>query len=223
MKQAWGGKVIKFLLQGIALFAGTVLCANILVVYKTQKLVFDDIGEIRSNKVGLLLGTSRFAKGGGENPFFHNRVTAAVELYNAGKIENILVSGDNRTRFYNEPEEMRKALVARGVPRGRIYLDRAGVRTLDSVVRCGEVFGQGSFTVISQKFHNRRAVFLGRYSGFDVVGFNAPDVKSLYAYKPRIREYFARVLVFADLFRGTKPPYLGEKVDIPRPGPVSRH
>ncbi|MCX5786639.1 MAG: YdcF family protein [Elusimicrobia bacterium] len=214
MKTTAGGKILKLLFYGFLLFAAAVLCANILVAYKTTDLTFDDVAKIKPNKTGLLLGTSHFLKGGGTNPFFYNRIEAAVELYNAGKIANIIVSGDNRTRFYNEPEEMRKELLKQGIPQDRIYLDYAGRRTLDSVVRCGEVFGQNSFTVISQKFHNQRAVFLGRLSGFDVVGYNAKGVNYFWGFKTRFREYFARVVMFTDLFFGKKPRFLGEKIDI---------
>jgi SanA protein len=214
MNAATGGKLLKLLFCGFFLFAAAVLLANIAVNYKTANLTFDDVADIKSNKTGLLLGTSHYLKGGGKNPFFYNRIDAAVELYRAGKIENIIVSGDNRTRFYNEPEIMRKELMKHGVPQDRIYLDYAGRRTLDSVVRCGEVFGQNSFTVISQKFHTQRAVFLGRLSGFDTVGFNAKGVNYFWGFKTRFREYFARLNMFADLFFGKKPRFLGEKIEI---------
>ncbi|HAH30772.1 MAG TPA: protein SanA [Elusimicrobia bacterium] len=208
------GKFIKLGFYGFFIFVTVVLCSNILVDYKTRDLTFDDVAKIKSNKTGLLLGTSHNLKGGGKNPFFYNRMEAAVELYKAGKIENIIVSGDNRTRYYNEPEEMRKELSRQGIPEDRIYLDYAGRRTLDSVIRCGEVFGQNSFTVISQKFHNQRAVFLGRLSGLDVVGFNAKSVNYFWGFKTRFREYFARVNMFADLLFEKKPRFLGEKIEI---------
>ena len=214
MRSIDGGKILKLFVCGVLLFAAAVVCINILVAYKTADLTFYDVSKIKSNKTGLLLGTSHLLKGGGKNPFFYNRIEAAVELYRAGKIENIIVSGDNRTRYYNEPEEMRKELLKQGIPVDRIYLDYAGRRTLDSVVRCGEVFGQNSFTVISQKFHNQRAVFLGRLSGFDVVGFNARDVNYFWGFKTRFREYFARLNMFTDLFFGKRPRFLGEKIEI---------
>jgi len=207
-------KILKPFLYGLLFFAGAIICANMLVEYKTRNLIFDDVSKLKHNKAGLLLGTSRTLRGGEKNPFFYNRIEAAVELYKSGKIENLIVSGDNRTRFYNEPEEMKRELVKRGIPQDRIYLDYAGRRTLDSVVRCGEVFGQDSFTVISQKFHNQRAVFLGRYSGYDVVGFNAKDVNYFEGFRTRFREYFARVVMFADLLFEKKPRFLGEKINI---------
>ena len=195
-------------------FAGSVVATNIWIDSKTKKFIFDDIAGLRANKAGLLLGTSPFMKGGKNNPFFENRIDAAVELYNKGKIRNIIVSGDNRALNYNEPEEMRRRLIKRGIPGNRIYLDYAGLRTLDSVVRCGEIFGQTGFTVISQRFHNQRAVFLGRAKGFDVIAFNAKDVNYREGFRTRFREYFARLEAVSDLITYKEPRFLGDKIEI---------
>src|SRR5699024_6999105 len=111
------------------------------------------VEEIPQNKVGLLLGTSQYLKGGGVNPFFKYRIEAAVELYNHGKIDFILVSGDNKHSSYNEPRDFKQALITAGIPDDKIILDYAGFRTLDSVIRANKVFGQDSITIISQQFH----------------------------------------------------------------------
>jgi SanA protein len=137
-----------------------------------------------------------------------------VKLYNAGKIDCIIVSGDNHRRNYNEPEAMRKALVAKGIPNKAIFLDYAGFRTLDSVVRAKEIFGQDSYTIISQQFHNERAIFIAGKKKIDAIGFNARDAKLQYGYKTLIREVFARCKVFLDLLVGKQPHFLGEKIDI---------
>ena len=198
----------------LLVFSGVVVLVNIWVGYKTKAYIFDDISELRTNKTGLLLGTTPFMKGGKPNPFFDNRIDAAVELYNTGKILNIIVSGDNRAPEYNEPDKMRRRLVKLGVPENRIYLDYAGLRTLDSVVRCREIFGQTGFTVISQRFHNQRAVFLARAKGFDAIGLNAKDVGYRAGFKTRFREYFARLAAVGDLLTYKEPRFLGEKIEI---------
>lgn len=166
------------------------------------------------NMVGVVLGTSSKVRGGSPNPYFTYRIDAAVELLKAGKVEHLLVSGDNRTLNYNEPFVMQKALIAAGVDSARITLDYAGFRTFDSVVRAKEVFGQRSFTVISQRFHNERAVYIGRKAGLNVVGYNARDVGSNSGWKTRIREKGARVKVFLDLLLGKEPKFLGDPVAI---------
>lgn len=181
----------------------------------TQGLLFDDVNGIPVNKAGLLLGTSKQIKGGYQNQFFNNRIDAAVALYKAGKIKTIIISGDNATMYYNEPIDMKKALVRRGIPDSAIVLDYAGFRTFDSVVRCKEIFGQDSITIISQEFHNARAIFIARKKNIKAIGYNAKNVSKSYGLKTLTREKFARVKVFIDLYLfPAKPKFLGEKINI---------
>lgn len=105
--------------------------------------------------------------------------------------------------------------MAQGIPESRIFLDYAGFRTLDSVVRAKEIFGQDRFTVISQKFHNERAVYLARHYDIEAIGFNAQDVSVNNGFKTRIREWLARVKVFVDLLTNKQPKFLGEQIEIP--------
>ena len=195
-------------------FAGAAATVNLWIGYKTEDFIFADVSALPAYNTGLLLGTAPFQKSGKSNPFFENRIAAAAELYGKGKIRNIIASGDNRSPYYNEPEEMRRRLVKMGVPNDRIYLDCAGLRTLDSVVRCGEIFGQTGFTIISQRFHNQRAVFLARGRGFDAVGYSAKDVDYRESFKTRFREYLARLGAVADLIICKEPRLHGEKVKI---------
>lgn len=127
-------------------------------------------------RVAVVLGCSERLANGRLNRFFRHRIGAASELYRQGRVKGLIVSGDNRRKDYNELGAMRKALVAVGVPRDRICCDYAGLRTLDSVLRAHRIFGQDEFVVVSQRFHNERAVFLGRRLGLKVHGFNAADV-----------------------------------------------
>lgn len=129
-------------------------------------------------------------------------------------MEYLVISGDNGRKGYNEPQDMKEALVGRGVPAGAIYLDYAGFRTYDSVVRMEKIFGQESFTVISQEFHNRRAVYIAQALGLDAVGYNAADVAAYAGMKTRLREKLARVRMFMDLWTGKTPKFLGEPVEI---------
>ena len=126
----------------------------------TKGKLFESTDHIPARKVGLLLGTSRNLDNGQPNLYFRYRIQAAVELYQAGKIEHLIVSGDNSTKRYNEPADMQAALIEKGIPAERIHLDYAGFRTLDSVVRAHAIFGQQQFTIISQPFHNARAVYI---------------------------------------------------------------
>ncbi len=176
--------------------------------------MFDDIDHLQPAKVGLLLGTSRNLKNGAKNDFFFNRTDAAAALYKGGKIRNILISGDNSRAGYNEPADMKAELILNGVPDTVIYLDYAGFRTLDAVIRARDIFGQNSFIVISQKFHNERAVYLARNSGMDAYGYNAKEVTAYKGFRTKLREIFARDKMFLDLFFGVKPKFSGEKITI---------
>ena len=156
----------------------------------------------------------RFLGGGAGAIEIHARIKACVDLYNARKIDRIIVSGDNHHVSYNEPEAMRASLVEMGIPNEVIFLDYAGFRTFDSVVRAREVFGQQSFTVVSQKFHNERAIFIAGKKGIDAVGYNASGVGLNYGLMTYVRELFARCKVYLDLATGKKPHFLGEPVDL---------
>jgi len=160
------------------------------------------------------LGTSKTLKDGRLNYYFKYRVDAAVELYKNGKIEYILVSGDNGNKAYDEPSDFKNELIKRGIPADKIFLDYAGFRTWDSVIRAKEIFGQDSLTIISQKFHNERAICMAENKGVTAVGFNAQDVRDNYGIKTKIREAFARVKVFVDIIFDTQPKFLGEKIEI---------
>ena len=201
----------KYFWRGTALISVwlllVIIACNVQVTKETKKLLYNDVAAIPSHKVGLLLGTNPYLKNGNPNKYFTYRIEAAVALYEAGKIEYILVSGDNHTRGYNEPEEMKQALIGKGIPEKRIILDYAGFRTLDSVVRAKDVFGYEQFIIISQQFHNERALFLARHNNIEAVGFNAEDVTAYYGLKTRIREYLARTKLFLDLQWGVKPKF----------------
>lgn len=180
------------------------MVCNQIVVNNAEEKVFSDIDSIKYNKFGLLLGTTPQARIGRiTNAFFTYRIDAAEQLYKARKIEKILISGDeNSLDGVNEPECMRDSLVARGIPAKDIILDGKSYRTINSVINANKVYGLKSFTVISQKFHNERAIYQAEHLGLDVEhiqAYNAKDPKSRRAYLTTIREYFARVKLFIDL------------------------
>ncbi|MBD3589197.1 MULTISPECIES: SanA/YdcF family protein [unclassified Bacteroides] len=192
----------------------SLIVCNQTIKKHTAAQIYSEVITIPQNKVGLLLGTSPKLKNGNNNLYFDYRILAAVELYKAGKIKYILISGDNRREEYNEPEEMKKALMQKGVPEKFIYLDYAGFRTLDSVVRAKEVFGQNQLTIISQRFHNERAIYLAEKNGINAIGYNAKDVNAYAGLKTNIRELLARVKMFIDLAIDKQPHFLGEKIII---------
>jgi SanA protein len=174
--------------------------------------VLTNVNALDGHKVALVLGTSKKLSSGASNPFFENRIKAAAELYHQGKISHFIVSGDNRTISYNEPMEMKKALVELGVPDSVITLDYAGLRTLDSIVRSKEIFGQEKITIITQSFHSYRALFISNYYDIDAVALVAQDSTDYASFKVYVRECFARTKAVLDLYVfNTSPRHLGEK------------
>lgn len=197
----------------IALISLTIFC-NWKISYDSNPYIFTNSEAVPKQKVGVLLGTSKQLKNGYPNQYFVKRIEAAAELFHKGKIEYVIVSGDNSKQEYNEPEDMRDALIEKGVPESKIFLDYAGFRTFDSVIRAKEIFGQTTFIIISQKFHNQRAVYIARKNGIEAYGFNAGDVGKYGGFKTKVREYMARTNVFIDQLIGKQPKFLGEKITI---------
>jgi len=189
--------------------------ANYSIKNESASLVSYNIKDVPEAKTALLLGTGKTLSNGMPNAYFYNRIKAATDLYKSGKIQYIIVSGDNSSKDYNEPEDMQFALVQQGVPQDRIILDHAGFRTLDSVVRAKDIFGQTKIVIISQKFHNERAVFLAQKNGMKAFGYNAEDVNKYAGLKTNIREYLAKAKAYWDLLLGVEPKFGGEKIIIP--------
>lgn len=207
--------VIATVAVGFMAVLAVVLCFYV-VRWSAADRVYDNVEDVPYNVVALLLGTAPVTPYGTHNYYFDYRIEAAVKLYEAGKVSYFIVSGDNHKEGYDEPQWMRDSLVKYGVPAEIIHFDYAGFRTLDSVVRAKEVFGQNSITIVSQKFHNERAVFLAKGYGINAVGYNAQDVER-WQKKLEIaiaRESLARVKMFIDLLLGKKPKFLGNKIDV---------
>ena len=195
---------------GLVAAVGLVLI-NGWFIFDTADQVYADPSKVPHRSVGLVLGCSRTLANGRSNLYFRYRMDAAAKLYHAGKVDVLLVSGDNSSRYYDEPTDMKQALVDRGVPVDRIFCDYAGFRTFDSVIRAKQVFRADGFTVISQEFHNQRALFIGNRRGMQSVGFNAREVTGHHGIRTRLREYLARTVTVLDLYvLQTKPKFLGE-------------
>ena len=201
-------------LLGVLSIAVILFSCNKIIKKATKNRTYWSIQNIPKNRVGLVLGTSNKLVGGGSNPYYTNRIKATLELYNAGKIDYVLVSGDNGSQYYNEPHVFKTDLVRGGIPAERIFLDYAGFRTLDSMVRAKAIFGLDHVTIISQKFHNERAIYLAEKKGLHAIGFNADGISLNQGLKVQIREYFARVKVFIDLALNTQPKFFGDKIEI---------
>lgn len=199
----------------IAVILFTFYCSYVVQKNAIGK-TFDDVSKIPHNKVGLLLGTCKTMKDKKTiNPFWKHRLDATYTLWKAKKIDRILISGDNGWHGYNEPQDFLDAFLALGIPDSCMICDFAGFRTHDSVIRCKKVFGQNKVTIISQEFHNDRALFIAQKYDMEAIGYNAKDVGFRSGLRTSIREKLARVKLFLDLYVfNTQPHFLGKSVNI---------
>ena len=210
------------MLKTLLKISGLLLIALILVIFVCNIIIsstaegqtFTDTDTVPANRVGLVLGTSNRLTNGSPNPYYTYRINATIALYKARKIEFVLVSGDNGSIYYNEPNTIKKDLINGGIPEHVIFLDYAGFRTLDSMFRAKFVFGLDKVTVISQKFHNERAIYIAKQKGLKAIGFNAQDISTSQGLKVQIREYLARVKVFIDMVLNTQPKFYGATIEI---------
>lgn len=216
-------KTIKWLVAiagiGVAILCVVAAC-YLVVMGNARGRTYDEVGEIPHNKVGLLLATSPFTAGGARNFYFENRIKAADELYKAGKVDYIIASGGDyrHSEFhgYDEPQAILDSLVARGIPKERIILDYEGTRTLNSIAKAKETYGLESLTLISQKYHNERAIYLADKYGIRAIGYNAePSPIRRNRIKNTLREYLARVKMFIDVVTGIKPDIQQSHIEIP--------
>ncbi len=207
---------IKLILKNLLFFTAMVLAVtitcNLWVIFSTQSRVHTTLEKIPENEVALVLGTSKRFMDGRPNRFFKYRMEAAADLFKQGGIKHLILSGDNNTRYYNEPADMKTALLALGVPTKAITLDYAGFRTLDSIIRCKEIFGQEKITIVTQKFHSYRALFISDFYELQAEVYAAQNIPLTKSIQVVVRELFARPKAIIDLYLLKKSPkFLGEK------------
>ena len=199
----------------VGLVVITIAACNIIVLSFCSGFLYDNAHSVPHKRVAVLLGTNPKTKSGNMNYFYKYRIEAAAELYKQGKFDRLLISGDNSLKTYSEPDEMKADLVEAGIPDSVIYLDFAGFSTYDSMVRAKKVFGLSEFIVISQDFHNQRAVYIARQNDIDAIGFNAKKVAfRKWRLKMEFREILARVKAVGDVMIDKKPHFLGDPIEI---------
>lgn len=206
------------LIKRIAAGAATLLCVIAIVMVVCDRMVeqaakdrlYEDVEDIPHRMVGLVLGTSPISTWNGRrNYYFDHRIKAAADLYNAGIVDWLIVSGGdyrNTENGYDEPVAMRDSLIKQGVDSIRIVLDYDGTRTLNSIAKMRDVYRQDSIIIISQKYHNERALYQAKHLGIDAIGYNAktPGRRTSW-WRNRGREVLARVKLFIDIVRDVQP------------------
>lgn len=185
------------------------------ISFYVRNQVFERLDQLPYRPYAVVLGTSKYVATGKTNDYYTNRLEAAKSLLENDKVSYLLLSGDNRTLQYNEPKMMFRDLRKMGVSEALMFRDFAGFRTLDSVIRADKVFKINGFTIVTQKFHCERALFIAKFNGIDAICFAAKQPEIYFG--TRIREMFARTRAVLDLLFGIKPHFLGDPEPLPMP------
>lgn len=171
------------------------------MINSTDAYLHFDTALMPDNEVGLVLGCSPFASDGSPSQEFRGRMNAAAALFQQGKVKRLILSGANPDSRYNEPKKMREALLEKGVPSEAMVLDLAGDSTFESVIRAKAVYGVDHLTLITQKYHAYRALFLARKTGIRATAFVAPiDDSGNTGIRHPPREVLARLSAVVDLY-----------------------
>ncbi|UJF19968.1 YdcF family protein [Vibrio sp. SS-MA-C1-2] len=193
----------------------TLLAIDRAFSWQSSEKIYTDINTLPSRPVALILGTSKYVKGGNINAYYYYRVKTATDLYKEKKVNYLLLSGDNAHRSYNEPWTMKRDLLKAGIPEQAIYLDYAGFRTLDSIVRAKLVFQSNNFIIVTQRFHCERALFIAKHRDIDAICLAVPGPQGSSGLKVRIREVFARIKAILDIYiLNQQPKFLGPSEPI---------
>jgi SanA protein len=212
-------RAVRALVALILIAALSVILAWVEMEREVSARVHQTLETLEPAKAGLVLGSSRLLRGGYPNPYFDNRIAAAALLFGSGRVDYLIVSvnqarGGRAAGGYDEPSDKRDALVEAGVPANRIYRDYAGFRTLDSVLRAKTIFGQDRVIVVSQRFHNVRALFLAEHNGLIFDAYDAADVPLRFDVTTKVREALARVWAFVDVLDGRAARFGGAEVKL---------
>ncbi|MCK4592271.1 YdcF family protein [Candidatus Parcubacteria bacterium] len=198
---------------GTIIITFAILAINFYVNSQSKSYIFQDTNDLPKAEVVLILGARVYGQGV-MSGMFQDRVETAFDLYEKGKIEKILISGDHGKEDYDEVNTAKDYLLDKGIKSEDIFLDHAGFDTYDSLYRAKEIFEVSSVIVATQNFHLPRAVYIGRKLGMETYGLSAD--RHLYAnigYN-KLREFFSKIKAFLDVSLRAKPEFLGEKIPI---------
>ena len=208
----WKRLIISLFVIAVALMLAAIALDR-WISWKTAPYIYEEVQQLPDRQVGVVLGTAKYYRTGVINQYYRYRMQGAINAYNSGKVKYLLLSGDNALQSYNEPMTMRRDLIAAGVAPSDIVLDYAGFRTLDSIVRTRKVFDANDFTIITQRFHCERALFIALHMGIQAQCFAVPSPKNMLTV--RVREIFARLSALNDLYiLKREPRFLGPLIPI---------
>ncbi|MEG9475307.1 ElyC/SanA/YdcF family protein [Mannheimia bovis] len=206
----FGIKILKVIVILHLIGIATLLIVDSITSYAVRDKVYSEINDLPHRDYAVVLGTAKFYSKNVINEYYKYRLEAAKQLVKSEKVNKLLVSGDNKTPYYNEPKTMTNDLLKMGIPQLQIKQDYAGYTTFDSIIRATEVYKLPPFTIVSQKFHCERALFIAKFKNIDAICYAAKYPEG--AYQVRLREILARTAMLFNLLIGKMPETLE---DIP--------
>lgn len=201
--KALGIKAFKFII-GLHLVAILgLLIVDALTTYIVRDKVYTDMQQLPHREYAVVLGTAKFYSKDVPNEYYKYRLETATSLIQHNKVDKLLLSGDNKTPYYNEPKTMTNDLLKMGLSGNQIRQDYAGYSTFDSIIRAKQVYKLPPFTIVSQKFHCERALLVAKFRDIDAICYAAKYPEG--AYQVRIREIVARSAMVFRLLIGAEP------------------
>ncbi|HQJ41062.1 MAG TPA: ElyC/SanA/YdcF family protein [Exilispira sp.] len=192
-------KIIKNILCTIIILVVLFFTFDMYVSISSNKKIYKDLNSLPDKEYGVLLGTSKYTKNGKINVFYKNRIDAAKDILINDKISRIIASGDNRNFRYNEPMKMQQDLVKSGISEDRVIIDPDGFRTLYSMLNIAKKYNIKEAIIVSQRFHLQRAIFIGKFLGLELIGYEAKNVSGMANIKIQVRERGARLKMIFDI------------------------
>ncbi|HQM88510.1 MAG TPA: ElyC/SanA/YdcF family protein [Exilispira sp.] len=192
-------KIIKNILCTIIILVVLFFTFDMYVSISSNKKIYKDLNSLPDKDYGVLLGTSKYTKNGKINVFYKNRIDAAKDILINNKISRIIASGDNRNFRYNEPMKMQQDLVKSGISEDRVIIDPDGFRTLYSMLNIAKKYNIKEAIIVSQRFHLQRAIFIGKFLGLELIGYEAKNVSGMANIKIQVRERGARLKMIFDI------------------------
>lgn len=185
----------RLILVAVVVIAGVIYVCNAKVVGASADRCFESIDSLPDCETGVLLGTSIRGRYTDVNPYFRPRINGILDLYRAGKIKRIYITGDSASVDYNEPRWMADTLISEGIPAEVISLDFDGSHTLESARHAAKFTGGQPYIVVSQRFHNERFIYMARQQDIDVWGLNCGNFmhSNILQFRQRCREALSRV------------------------------
>jgi SanA protein len=219
MKISFKNILLKIIVGGLVLSAFAfifILVADQIVLSSGHGFIYEGdsrFSDVPKAQAALVLG-ARVWRDGSMSAIFEDRAKVALRLYQEGKVEKILVSGDHGRKNYDEVNAAKKFLLDNGVPGKDIFLDHAGFDTCDSLYRARDVFTAKSLIICTQDFHLPRAIYLGRKLGLEVYGVSADLQPYVGETRRNLREKLARTKALLDIILQAKPKFLGPVIPL---------